>query len=736
MKKLLFSFLLLFALVSLAACNGEDPAPVPLPDPDPIDDAMTEAEAIETMQTAASSVAFLNATISENITFPSSIGDVNVTWQIADTSVITAAGVITQPDFDQDAAVTEVTGQFSYEGFNYSETFTISVAPISEAYVLGVIEDAIAELVFLDEVHTQRAVFPTEHEGVSMSFVSLDQSILTNAGWPNRALYREGVQTVDIKGTFAYRGYTHEATFDLQIGTWPEVMIESVEDVQFRGFASDWEIEDGRINVYHMTNGLVYVDILELLPLLDGGIVYEELEIVIEGNTVTITVEYIADEDDAVFDDVTYQIVFDFDNNTATVNYFSFFSSFSAPTLTDYGAGLDYVFYAVERDAPVTFDFTPYRIEIVKEDDLHLMPIAVANQLLTSSMLHVYYDGQRVYGTDYDTINDASGRGSLGRSTLNGQFIPFQLKDFTYHYMAWSFDYFFGLKDDLGIETFYDHLENYRDRFMGTTSQHYRAIFSFIYGLDDLHSSHAMNGYYLGDQDRSYSLSISDLGTRSQAFYNRLWYEVDDYCEVSPPAGLRFMDNDTIAVMIINGFTAPDPDIEDDLDHTIGIMQGYMDQINEKGTVTDIVLSLACNTGGRLGVALQMLGFLTDEPIEYYNINAGDGSKFTYHVTSENEAGDFNWFIKTSGITYSAANLVTSIAKDMGIATIIGQNSEGGASSVAMNVLPNGSVVRMSSTMVLTNNRHESIEYGIAVDYLIPYSDFGNDAAIIAAVRR
>ena len=729
MKKSLFTFLLLFSLITLAACNGDD---VPTPDPDPpAEDVMTEAEAIETMQTAAGTVSFLNATIDENITFPSQIGDVSVTWQIADTTVLSAGGEITQPDYGAEPAVTEVTGQFSYEGFSYSETFTISVSPIDEAYVVSVIEDVIASLDFLDEVHTHRVTFPTEHNGVTMSFVSLNESLLTNLGWPNRALYRDGVQMAGLQGTFNYRGYTHQATFDLQIGTWPEVLIDTVEDVQFRGMADDWALEDGRINVYHMTNGLAYIDVLELLPLLEGGILNDELDIVIEGNTLRITVEYIADEDDDIFDDVTYEIVFDFDNNTATVNYFSFFSSFSAPTLTDYGAGLDYVFYAVERDEPVTFDFTPYRIEIVKENDLHLMPIAVANQLLTSSMFHVYYDGERVYGTDYDRINSAGG--SLARSGLNNEFIPYELKDFTYHYMAFSFDYFFGLKEDLGIVTFYDRLQDYRDRMLGTTNAHYRSIFTFIYDLDDLHSSHAMNGYYRPDAERTYPLSISDLGTRSTAFYNTLWYDIDDYCDVNPPPGLRFMDNDTIAVMIINGFTVDEDNPEND---TMAIMQGYMDQINEKGTVTDIVLSLACNTGGRLGVALQMLGFLTDDPIEYHNSNAGDGSKFTYHVTSENESGDYNWFIKTSGVTYSAANLVTSIAKDMGIATIIGQNSEGGASSVAMNVLPNGSVIRMSSTMVLTNNNHESIEYGIAVDYEISYDDFGNDAAIIAAVRR
>ena len=61
-----------------------------------------------------------------------------------------------------------------------------------------------------------------------------------------------------------------------------------------------------------------------------------------------------------------------------------------------------------------------------------------------------------------------------------------------------------------------------------------------------------------------------------------------------------------------------------------------------------------------------------------------------YDYYSENIAVDVNWYILTSPVTFSAANLMTSMAKDGGFATIIGQDSSGGASSIEVILLPDG----------------------------------------------
>jgi C-terminal processing protease CtpA/Prc len=126
--------------------------------------------------------------------------------------------------------------------------------------------------------------------------------------------------------------------------------------------------------------------------------------------------------------------------------------------------------------------------------------------------------------------------------------------------------------------------------------------------------------------------------------------------------------------------------------------------------------------------------------MEYYSLNAGDGLKSKSTFTSENTTeGDYEWFILTSPVTYSAANLFASMARDMGLATIIGQQSSGGAASVKIMIMPNGTVIRISSPNIIANSNFESIEFGIPVDIAIPLDILSDDDqnldAILDAIR-
>ena len=70
---------------------------------------------------------------------------------------------------------------------------------------------------------------------------------------------------------------------------------------------------------------------------------------------------------------------------------------------------------------------------------------------------------------------------------------------------------------------------------------------------------------------------------------------------------------------------------------------------------------------------------------------------------------------------------MTSIAKEQGIATILGKDSGGGASSIGVILTPDGSALIISTNNVLATrigdeiNGYEylSIEDGITVDYLM-----------------
>ena len=83
---------------------------------------------------------------------------------------------------------------------------------------------------------------------------------------------------------------------------------------------------------------------------------------------------------------------------------------------------------------------------------------------------------------------------------------------------------------------------------------------------------------------------------------------------------------------------------------------------------------------------------------------------------------------------------MTSMAKEMGIATIIGQDSSGGASSITLIITPDGTGLIISSNNILSTRvgnevdgyEYLSIEYGIEVDYYM--NDVTSDEEIIATI--
>ncbi|MCU4706399.1 S41 family peptidase [Mycoplasma sp. CSL7503-lung] len=129
---------------------------------------------------------------------------------------------------------------------------------------------------------------------------------------------------------------------------------------------------------------------------------------------------------------------------------------------------------------------------------------------------------------------------------------------------------------------------------------------------------------------------------------------------------------------------------------------------SEEEKIKNIVIDLATNGGGETISLFKALSFLTNKPIYDYQINKNDGSiLLNYYNVDNNDdkyfsdkdsfQDDFKFYILTSNSTFSAANIMAHIAKDNNLATIIGNNSGGGAFSVLPTSLPDGTSLFISS---------------------------------------
>ena len=582
---------------------------------------------------------------------------------------------------------------------------------------------------------------PTSGEnGTTFTWTSGNPFVITDRGYVIKPAI--GDDPIDVTMFVTARNGSYSTTFEYIVTIHPreESTVTSKTTLPFTSTSEEWFVLDNpAVDIYYVDEGTVpYIDVEAFLMLLDGAIESELLVFEYVGDilTITYTAIYTDINDEEVEEDLW--AIIDFTANTLTVSSFRFFSYYIASTDTDFGEGLIYLDVETVEPQNVTFDLNHYRIDLVidEDDGVYLMPFHVANLLFAGRIYYdIYYNGDALIGFDTFSRGDSEIQTQLRSSSLNGIWAERDMREATYHFMAFTLDHFFGLKNFRGVETHYNFLVDYADDIITRTNTTMNnTLFNIANALDDLHSSHAFPGYHAS---ATYSIvveSLSQLGPSVRTWYQGLW-DVQDLLAAQFGShqnlpDFRLIDNNKTAIIYLTGFTVDTPD---DFKRILDLLPV---------SVENVVIDLTYNTGGNLGAVLRIFGYMTDQPITYHSQNPADGSAVTYYIGSAYTPYDFNWFISTSSVTFSAANLMASIAKETGVATVIGRNSSGGASSIGLVILPVGTTWIISTNNVLstrigdaeTGYTYVSIEEGVEVDIFV--LDFTDDDAIIAAINQ
>ncbi|MDO9629362.1 MAG: S41 family peptidase [Acholeplasmataceae bacterium] len=559
--------------------------------------------------------------------------------------------------------------------------------------------------------------------------------------------------------------------FEVIIPAKTEVTISDSVSLPFTNLTSEFTVADATLTTYFSENGaLPYVDFMEFLSILEGFLYFDDFEFTIGSDTVTIyyQAEYdIKDGQGNVIGTETedYFLTVDFESNTVTVDTLNFFEGYIYETATDYGAGITYLETYYQEGESVVFRMTPYRFDLVVHQEgletKYLFPFHIANLLFTGgSYYNVYYNANGYSGIyAFPDSDDSTGQTEDGRaynsikvSSLNGTNIAPDVLVATYDMFVFTLDYFFGLKSQRGVESYYTVLASTRDSFMtGRTRDLSNGLFNAVNKtLDDLHSSYHFPGFYEAPSFKLVLETVSQVGPTVRSWYDVLFAVQALFAKTyaqNPnkiPPDYRFIDGGKTAIIYLDGFytaTVEDPDGKD----SHRFMRTTMDAIMlENRNVENIVVDLSYNTGGNLGALIRVLGFMTEQPIEMSYMNPTDKSRVTYFADVDTVAyTNVNWFFITSRVTFSAANLMTSIGQHMGFATIIGTKSGGGASSIIPVVLPDGTFFHMSSLNVLSYRvgnevdgyEYFSIENGVTPDYILAVNDTQDPVKIIEVIN-
>jgi hypothetical protein len=598
-----------------------------------------------------------------------------------------------------------------------------SSSDVSNVLALTNVLDAIS---LPSEVSTNRVSLRTlTTGGDSLIWETSNSKVISNNGLVIRPAAGSGDKQVELTVSVFGSSPVISKNFKVTVKEAPVLNLNVTKNFLFKPISGEYIPQASNLDL-HFEGDLdfPYVDIKAFVDTLKGAVESDDFSYALAGDKLNVTFTYVDEDEGKTY---IYNNIYDFTKNTLTIDSFDFFGSVSSDTVTDFGKGLEVVEYKETPSKQIIIPLGDYGFDIVQKDGLNLIPFHLANQLYSGQMFNAYYNGDAVYGFDYWSKD--SDIALMRNSSKNTAAMSEGLKFKTYKHLGLVMDYFYGLKGLNNVTTYFDQLSNFEIGLVqGNDASHYSEIKRFVYSHGDLHTSFDSVGHY--EPSLFLQLSINDLTGRAASFYNYYFDpKVQNYCDVVELTPYKLIDGGKTALITFNNFEQDNPQKTGTVE-TIGPL---ITKAKDVDNVDNIVLNLACNTGGNVGALIRMLGYLTDDLIPLNYINPTDGKTGSYSYSNEIKKVDVKWYILSSSVSFSAANMMISVAKENNFAKIIGARSSGGASSIAPTILPSGAIIYISSLSMSANKSYQSIEFGIEPD--LKMNDFTSETELIAAIR-
>jgi hypothetical protein len=374
-------------------------------------------------------------------------------------------------------------------------------------------------------LHNTLIVWNVEHEMIMRTGIMLNLS------------YDADPEEVSYTGTFKLNNEEVTETFYITLQPYVGVEIEASRELPFTNLTTEYDVKDGFLDLYFEENGEVpYVYVPDFLKLIEGFI-DPSYPITVTETETTLTLFYqYYDEDE----DITYdlEVVMDSVANTITTNDPGFYWAYVASTETNFGRHINYVDmpdedYQEGRD--IVYELGKYRMDIVATEDGILIPFYIANQLFAgSSYYNVYYNYDGLFGIyslpDFGTDEFTQIRASSKNNTT----IPDDLIVHNFDMLTFSLDYFYGLRQYLEIESFYELTMKRASTLLNTTARNFDTALRdlLLKDIDEPHTSYGYASYYNRASYEGPAVnSLSVYGKRFNEWYMEGFVAVDDQIE-------------------------------------------------------------------------------------------------------------------------------------------------------------------------------------------------------------
>ena len=407
-----------------------------------------------------------------------------------------------------------------------------------------------------------------------------------------------------------------------------------------------------------------------------------------------------------------------------------------------------------KKGKAMTFDLNHYNMNLIKYQDKIYVPFSI---LETTSFTPIFvrfaFNGDDYYYTSSTGFLDSKTKGltSFGTKYANGSLFKNKTRsesyaNYFYYSLLFELENYEGHYSRLNIQNLDEKLSElgFKEKLLSTDSdvanKAYADVINQVFH-DGGHTAFTNRGFtseYSYETDESLMKEILNYDTR---YYNTMltFATLGQQIMDNPPSTLEYSTDNETAVIHLSAFTMHNAlnleNIDEDQISTFSILYHSFKKISEKTTVKNVIFDVSLNGGGAAPALAEALSFITDDPVEMTVTNMSTGAVLKEAVDIDNNldgnftdndsySGKFNFYILTSGFSFSCANAFPAIAKEKGYAKIIGQKSGGGDCAVLNGITVDGGNFNMSSNYSITKKDGTDVDSGVEVDYEIDYSNF------------
>ena len=452
------------------------------------------------------------------------------------------------------------------------------------------------------------------------------------------------------------------------------------------------------------------------------------------------------------------RLVFNTDKNQITSTDYDQFVNYTGYSVpfdifsTDYDSLSDFdesnSTYTKGKELVINLD--DYNTKIIKYSDEIYVPFSYLNTIVLSDMGYNFaFNGSDFYYVNYDAITNGDTLTDYGKAFYSGSLSKTTSRstsyiNYFYNSFLFTLENFNGKYEDLELTSTLDaKLEELglKEKLMSTDSATAdAAVCETLYQVfaDGGHTYFEHRGLtceYSSSTDKDLSYQILD-------YDDRYYKEAETYATLYQKRGTLTKNleiSGSTAIIRFDSFnlnssgsTPTKDNVSSDTQSTFAIFYNSFKEIEKNSNIKNVVFDVSLNGGGYTMALAHALSFITDDPIKANLKNPLTGATYTVAANYDNDfdgdtsdkdsyQGKYNFYILTSGYSFSCANAFPCIAKENGYAKIIGETSGGGDCAVSSAIAVDGTSWNMSGNEKLIHADGSTFDEGTSVDYKLSY---------------